>query len=113
MVENLCLQDGEQNRLVVAKEIYSSDNVKLVARVIRQYLAEEFVPLCKYVVDNASSSVYILAPDADVATMLAGHSFSVEVDGIYAISFYRVMSFERRPQDQDMYQSVACQRVNP
>jgi len=111
VVDHLGLEAGEQSKLIAAKGVYSQDNVRLVARVIRQFLGESFVLKMKYALDSMNCSIYVLVPDAEVAALMAGRSFEVEFG--QTISFYRVLSFKVRSEDDDRYQSVQAVMLWP
>ena len=65
----------------------------------------------KYALDSMNSSVYVLVPDAEVAALVAGQSFEVEF--AQTMSFYRVLSFKVRSEDDDRYQSVQAVMLWP
>ena len=111
VVDHLGLEAREQSKLIAAKGVYSQDNVRLVARVIRQFLGESFVLKMKYALDSMNSCVYVLVPDDEVAALMASQSFEVEFG--QTMSFHRILSFEVRSEEDDHYQSVQVRMLWP
>lgn len=91
--------------------IYFRQREAFVARVIRHLFGASFVPKLKYALEPNDGSVYILAPDVEVADRLIGRSFDVDIGQFTC--FYSVLSIKVQSEDDDVYQNFPAKSLYP
>lgn len=101
VVDYLQVAVGRQTRLM---KVYgldeTEDNIKYIARVVREFRGVGFMSSYKFIYDQSCDSVFFLVTDEEDANSTAGLMFRVGDDGL---RFFRVMNIMVVGQHSDEY----------